>query len=53
MDARLRELEGVEEDVGVFVPWELILRCAANRCGVGLENEACDCTDEGFARHCS
>jgi hypothetical protein len=27
MDAQLRELEGVEEEVGVFVPWEL-MQCA-------------------------
>ena len=53
MDARLRELEGVEEEVGVFVPWELILRCATNGCGTGWEAAACGGTEEGFARHCS
>jgi hypothetical protein len=50
---RLRELEGVEDEVGVFVPWELILRCATNGCGFGLGAGAVHCREEGFARHCS
>lgn len=49
---RLRELEMVEEEVSVFVPWRLILRCTADGCGTGYEARACSYTGEGFDRHC-
>jgi hypothetical protein len=54
MDARLRELERVED--GVLVPWEGMLRRGTNACGAELEGGTrwdWTCTEAGFARHCS
>jgi hypothetical protein len=53
MDAWVRKLEEVDEEVGVFVPWELMLRCVINSYRIGREAGAYGCTEKGFARHCS
>ena len=53
MDVRLREIEEVEEEVSVFMPWKLMLRCATDSCWIGLKTGAWAFRDESPCSYCS